>query len=426
MPYNREMPLYRGWAVVVACGIIASFSWGLGFYGLGVYLHALNRLHGWSTGLISVAVTAYYTLSAGCLVVVGGLIDRHGPRGVLTYGVVTMAAAVALLGLITAPWQLFAVYGVMATAWACLSSTGLSSTVLPWFGRRQGLAMTLALTGASVGGMVLVPILVALVQRRGFPAAALAMGAALLAIGLPLVWGVIGARPTPRQVASELRGDDPSSEPIRDHPRGALVWTRSQVLRVPLLWTLIAPFALALTAQVGFLVHQISVLEPSLGEARAALTVSATTVAALLGRIVLGVLSDRVDLRRLSAVNIGAQGAALAAMAAWPAPAVLVAASFVFGLGVGNLITLPPLLARDEFGPRSFGTVFGIVGAATQTGVALGPGLMGVLHDALGSYQPALWCLVALEVLASVAVLWGRRFRGDARLAPTPTAAGAP
>src|SRR4029450_5001435 len=53
MPYNREMPLYRGWAVVIACGIIASFSWGLGLYGLGVYLHALNRLHGWAPGLVS-------------------------------------------------------------------------------------------------------------------------------------------------------------------------------------------------------------------------------------------------------------------------------------------------------------------------------------------------------------------------------------
>jgi MFS family permease len=96
------VPFYRGWSVVIACGIIASFSWGLGFYGLGVYLHALNRLHGWSAGLISVAVTVYYAVSAGCIVLVGGFIDRHGPRGVLTYGVVTMAAAVAALGLITA------------------------------------------------------------------------------------------------------------------------------------------------------------------------------------------------------------------------------------------------------------------------------------------------------------------------------------
>ena len=150
------------------------------------------------------AVTLYYSLSAGCLVVVGGIIDRHGPRGVLTYGVLSMAAAVALLGLITTPWQLFAVYVVMATGWSCLGSTGLSSTLLPWFGRRQGLALTLALTGASVGGMVLVPILVALVQRHDFRFATTAVSLALLAIGLPLVWLVIGERPTAAQVAAEM------------------------------------------------------------------------------------------------------------------------------------------------------------------------------------------------------------------------------
>jgi MFS family permease len=412
VPYKFTVPLYRGWSVVIACGILASFSWGLGFYGLGVYLHALNHLHGWSTGLISVAVTVYYSLSAGCLVVVGGLIDRHGPRGVLTYGVVTMAAAVALLGMITAPWQLFVVYVVMATSWSCLSSTGLSSTLLPWFGRRQGLAMTLALTGASVGGMVLVPILVTLVQRHGFPFATAAVSLALLAIGLPLVWLVIGGRPTPAQVVIELGRDGAAAE-AGEGARQSKVWTRQEVLRVPLLWTLMVPFALALAAQVGFLVHQISVLEPYLGESHAALTVSATTVAALLGRIAIGVLSDRVNLRRLSAVNIGAQGAALAVMAAWPSPTALVAASLVFGLGVGNLITFPPLLAREEFGQRSFGTVFGLVGAATQAGVALGPGLMGLLHDLLGSYQTALWCLVALDGVAAVSVLGGRALREE-------------
>ncbi len=401
------MPLYRGWLVVVACGILATFSWGLGFYGLGVYLHALGQRHGWSTGLISSAVTLYYALSAGCLVMVGDLIDRHGPRGVLAYGVVTMAAAVALLGVITAPWQLFAVYVVMATSWSCLSSTGLSSTLLPWFGRRQGVAMTLALTGASVGGMVLVPILVALTQRRGFAFATAAVAAALVAVGLPLVLLVIRGRPGAADVASELARDR-AGAPAGESALTARTWTRQEALRVPQLWTLMVPFALALAAQVGFLVHQISVLDPHLGESRAALTVSATTVAALLGRVVIGVLSDRVDLRKLSAVNIGVQGAALAAMAAWPSPVTLVGASLVFGLGVGNLITFPPLLAREEFGPRSFGTVFGLVGAATQAGVALGPGLMGLLHDVLGSYRPALWCLVALELVAAVSVLGGR------------------
>jgi MFS family permease len=404
------VPIYRGWQVVIACGILATFSWGLGFYGLGVYLHALSRRHGWSAGLISLAVTVYYALSGVGLVWVGGLIDRHGPRAVLAYGVVTMAVAVALLGRITAPWQLFAVYLLLATAWACLSLTGISSTLLPWFGRRQGLAMTLALTGASVGGMVLVPILVALVQRHGFPVATATVGVAFLLIGLPLVLGVIRGRPTAAEVAGEMEASGAAGT-AGNGTRPSREWTRHEVLREPRLWTLMVPFALSLAAQVGFLVHQISVLEPHVGESHAALTVSVTTIAALIGRIGLGLLADRVDLRALSAVNIGAQGVALAVMAAWPGPAVLVGGSLVFGLGVGNLITLPPLLAREEFGARSFGTVFGIVAAAVQAGVAVGPGLVGLLRDALGSYPPALWCLVGLECIAAVSLGWGGAWR---------------
>jgi len=60
---------------------------------------------------------------------------------------------------------------------------------------------------------------------------------------------------------------------------------------------------------------------------------------------------------------------------------------------------------------HAFGTVFGLVAAAAQAGVALGPGLMGLLHDALGSYQPVLWCLVGLESLAVAAVLAGKALR---------------
>jgi len=93
---------YYGWYVVAACATIACFSWGFAFYGLGVYLHVLVRLYGWPTGLISVAVTAYYLIGAVLIIAVGRLIDRHGPRGVLAYGIFAMAGALALLGQITA------------------------------------------------------------------------------------------------------------------------------------------------------------------------------------------------------------------------------------------------------------------------------------------------------------------------------------
>ena len=103
-------------------------------------------------------MTVYYLIGAALIIAVGRLIDRHGPTGVLAYGVCAMAGALALLGRITALWQLFAVYaardGLAASARRASARHCCRGPPPP------GAAMTLALTGASVGGMVIVPALV--------------------------------------------------------------------------------------------------------------------------------------------------------------------------------------------------------------------------------------------------------------------------
>jgi MFS family permease len=401
----------RGWWVVAACGLIAACSWGLGFYGLGVYLEALHRLRGWPTSLISAAITMYYLVGALGLLVVGGLVERRGPGPVMIYGSVTMGAAIVALGWLREPWQLFAVLIVMGTAWACLSSTAITAAILPWFPERSAAAVTLALTGASIGGMVFVPGLVAVGQARGFIALTAAGAAALFVVALPLAAFVVRHPEAPAPSAARGATAAATSEPV---------WSRAEALRSRRFWSLAVSFGLVLTAQVGFIVHQLAFLEPALGHLQAALAVSATTVSALLGRVAAGTLADRMDQRLLSAIMFAMQSAALAAMALSPAPAVLFTASVVFGLNVGNVITLPPLLAYTEFGARSFAIIFGMASAAMQIGVAIGPGLVGVLRDVTGDYGIAIGVAAALDAVAVVAVLWGRR-DGAPFDSPTPT-----
>jgi MFS family permease len=402
----------RGWSVVAACGLIAACSWGLGFYGLGVYLEALHRLHGWPTSLISAAITTYYLVGALGLLVVGAALERRGPAPVMVYGSVAMGAAVAALGWLREPWQLFAVLAVMGTAWACLSLTAITSAILPWFPDRSAPAVTLALTGASVGGMLFVPGLVAIGQARGFVALTAAGAAALFVVALPLAAFVVRhPGPTARAAARWTS---------RDEAAAGRAWSRRHALRSRRFWTLALSFGLALVAQVGFIVHQLAFLEPVLGPIQAALAVSATTVSALLGRVAAGALADRMDRRVLSAAIFAVQAAALAMMAASPSPVALFAGSVAFGLGVGNVITLPPLITHAEFGARSFATIFGMTSAAIQLGVAVGPGLVGVLRDVTGGYPPAIGVLATFDAVAVVGVLWGRR-GGPAFDSPTPT-----
>lgn len=401
---QRRRRLYYGWVIVLACGIIAFFSWGLGFYGLGVYLDALRSGRGWPTNLISLAVTVYYLAGAAGSIAVGSLIERFGPRAVIAGGALAMGLSVAGLGFITEPWHLFALSLLLAVGWACLGATGISGTLLPWFQRRRGLALTIALTGPSLGGMVLVPLLVFLIQRDGFAAAMIFAGGLLLACLLPLAAFVL-KRPS----AESLPADEFPSSTATRAGRAERAWSRAAVLRAPLFWTLALPFALALIVQVGFLVHQLTLLSAPLGTAQAAFAVSATTVAALVGRLAVGVVYDRGDGRWLSAGIFAVQGAALALLALTSWPGALYLGSVAFGLGVGNVITLPPLLVAEEYGARAFATVFALVYAVMQLGVAFGPSVVGIVRDAWGGYQTALWLLVALEAVAVAGILAGKR-----------------
>jgi MFS family permease len=397
---------------VVACGLIAACSWGLGFYGLGVYLEALHRLHGWPTSLISTAITMYYLVGALGLLVVGAALERRGPAPVMVYGSVAMGAAVLTLGWLREPWQLFAVLAVMGTAWACLSLTAITSAILPWFPDRSAPAVTLALTGASVGGMVFVPGLVAIGQARGFTASTATGAAAMLLVALPLAAFVVRHPAQPAGASARSRAADDTT--------AGRAWSRREALRTGHFWSLALSFGLALIAQVGFIVHQLALLEPALGPLQAALAVSATTVSALLGRVAAGALADRMDRRVLSASIFAVQAAALAVTAASASPVALFAASVAFGLGVGNVITLPPLIVHTEFGTRSFATIFGMASAAVQLGVAVGPGLVGVLRDVTDGYAVAIGVLAVLDAVAIIAVLGGRPGR-PAFDSPKPT-----
>ena len=161
--------------------------------------------------------------------------------------------------------------------------------------------------------------------------------------------------------------------------------------------------------QIGFLTHQIALTAPLLGAAGASATVAATALAALLGRLVLVRFADRVDARVTACAVLLLAAATLGALALFPVPAVLVGASLAYGLTVGNVTTLSPIIVRREFGVASFGTLFGAASTGIQLAAAMGPGFYGVLYDASGGYGLPLLIAAALDILAAALVVLGGR-----------------
>ena len=392
---DERSPAYEGWRVVFALFVFAIFAWGLGFYGHGVYLAELQRTRGWPTWLISTATTLYYLSSIGLVIFVSDIIKRFGPRQVLIGGAVCFSLSVAIIAKIDAPWQLFAAYLVMATGWMLMSLGSITTIAGLWFFEKRGLAISLALTGASFGGIILTPLMVALVTRFGFSDAMLLTAGLTVVVLVALALLCIGKPPEPEAVAPTGGQQAATEQP----------WTRARALKSLQFWTMTLPFAFGIGAQVGFLVHQIAFLEPKIGTQHASLAVATTTAFAVLGRLVLGTFIDRLNQRIISAISFVSQSLALLVLIKTDNEVAVFAACALFGFSVGNLITLPSLIISREFGAASFGLLVGLSVAINQVIYAFGPGVVGWLRDFSGSYSASFMLCMAMEIAAAIIIL---------------------
>jgi predicted MFS family arabinose efflux permease len=406
---NETSIRYDGWRIVVVCFLVATFGWGLGFYGQSVYLAELHRLHGWPASLISGGTTLFYLFGALLVVFVSEAIRSFGPRNCLLAGVVTMAVAAVLIGQATAPWQLYAADIVLAFGWAGTSLGIITNTLGLWFDNKRGMAISLALNGASFGGIIGVPLLVAAIGKFGFSGAMIAAAVAAVVLLVPIILIFVGPPPIGSNAAvAAASADTPSATKIR-----------TQAFRDVAFLTVSIAFALVLFAQVGFIVHLIAYLDPVIGRERAALAVALLTAMAMAGRVLFSTVIDQLNQRLASAISFISQAVALAVIINSRNEMLLIAACAVFGFSVGNLITLPSLIVQREFDPRSFGVLISLITAINQITYAFGPGVVGLLRDASGSYTLPFYGCIALELIAAVLIM----IRGRARVKPPAAAA---
>ena len=365
---------FYGWNVVAATFVMALFTFGLGFYGLTVYVATLQRLHGWSAATVSAPVTVYYVAGALLTTAIGSVYERFGPRLVVVGASVVMAGGIMALGLVTQPWQLYPVFLVMAVGWGSMSGAAINIILAPWFERRRGLAVSVAFNGATLGGVTVAPLLIPLIAVLGFTRA-------LVIAGLVSFGAVIAVA-----AARRWRGD---------------------ALRTWRFWSVSAPFALGLAAQVGVLTHLVALVTPAVDAGGAARAVGTTTAAALIGRLLTGIVVDRLNRRAVASATLVIQMLGLAVLTWLPSATAVYVGCALFGLGVGNLTTLPGLILAVEWPRERFSALVGLAVGINQFTFAFGPSLVGVIRDRVGGDALALAACATLQALAAVMILLG-------------------
>lgn len=176
----------RFWPAIVAFFATAVLGWGFGFTGTSVYLAELQRLRHWPSATVASAITAYYLLGALCLLHVHAMMRRFGAACTLSISAGRLALGSTVFSRSTRVWELYVAAALMAAGWAGCTSAAISGALALSFKHQRGLAITLALNGASTAGFTVAPLLVELSEHIGLGNAVPLVAVCMLAIVVPL------------------------------------------------------------------------------------------------------------------------------------------------------------------------------------------------------------------------------------------------
>ena len=440
---------FFGPRVVQAAFVMAVFGWGVGFYGPPIFLHAVMQRSGWPLLLVSSAVTLHFLSGVLVIAWLPRLHQRFGIPTMVIGGAALTALGVCGWALAAQPWQLALAAVASGMGWVNLGAVTVNAVVARWHQRTRPLALAQAYNGASIGGVLFAPLWVALIRQLGFLWAAVLVGGAML---LTMAWLArkVFAK-SPQDLQQRIDGDDdghappaapsapsgpaeavrsigptdlaPAASPTPGYPSlaGIALW-RSRSFQ-----TLAASMALGLFAQVGLLAHLFSLLVPRLGADKAGWLMGACTACAIAGRTGAARLLMRVGDRRVVAAAsyavqaIGAMAMVLAANQGQSLLALLLG-TLLFGLGIGNATSLPPLVAQSDFAAPDVPRVVALIVAIAQAGYAFAPAVFGALlawrmSSATAAEPPIVSGSVlfagaaALQLLAAAVMLLGRQHR---------------
>ena len=375
------------WWLVAGVFIVLAVSSGFGFYNLSVYMNALVAERSFEVGDVSAAIAVLFVVSGVAGIVVGRLIERHDVRVVMLGGAAVGAVSLSLVGAATDIWQVWLLYALFGIGNSGVSLVPATTVVTRWFpGANRSIAMSIASTGLSAGGVLLAPVSANVIHLVGVATAMPWFGGAYFLAIAPTALLLVRSWPsaTAHPRTAPARGID--SDP---HDRFFIATTVAYVA--------------IMAAQVGGIAHIFNHVATLTDHRVGSTAVSLLAGLSIFGRLAGGfVLAGGFSIRALTAASIATQSVGLAVLGYAESEVGTLVGTAIFGLSVGNLLMLQPLLLVQAYGAARYPRLFAYAHAWSTVGVAGGPLAMGLIHDA-GSYAASF----AAAAAASAAALLG-------------------
>ncbi|MFC1995261.1 MFS transporter [Chloroflexota bacterium] len=389
-PSRPRDKLFYGWVIIATCFIINALAFGTR-YSFGVFFKSiegefsLNRVA--TSGIFSV----YMVLASAFEVLGGWALDRFGPRIVVLLMGLFIGLSLLLTSQTTCAWQLFITYSLLLAIGTGPSYTVAMATISRWFDKKRGVALGIAGAGIGLGTLVMAPLATYLIANFEWRVSYIVIGliTGLILISLSRLMrrdpGVIGVLPDglkPDSTKIEIENDQGATQSVS--------FSLLQALRTRSFW-----FFGSVWLMWGLCLHLVlthvipHATDMGISATKAAVILSLIGGISIPGRLIMGVVSDRIG-RKVSAaicalLQAGAMVWLIGAQDLW----MFYLFALVYGLGYGGFD--PPTLALigDIFGLRHIGVIMGAMFVGWGIGAAIGPALGGFLFDISNNYSIA-------------------------------------
>jgi MFS family permease len=407
---EQAMERGYGWVIVAAGAVITCVAAG-SMFALPVYLQPMADDTGWSRAGISLAMTMGFLVMGVAGFAWGTVTDRIGARPV-----VLLASLILGLGLLIASrapnllvFQL-AYGGVMGASIGAFFAP-IMATTIGWFNQNRGLAVALVSIGGGVAPMVVTPLASVLITAYGWRSAMLLTAIVAWAILLPTALLI-------RRAPAEAPASEPTQNANNTAPKGSI----GTVLRTPQFVVLAGTFFLCCAAHSGPIFHTVSYAMLCGASSLAAASIySVEGLAGLFGRLIFGLLADRLGVKRIIIGGLLLQAAGIYTYIYVTQITDFYMLAAVLGLAYGGVMPLYAVLARDYFPAHVMGTVLGGITMTSSIGMAFGPIGGGWIFDTFGDYH---WLYIASALIglaaAAVALAFPRPSQPSGRLEPVP------
>lgn len=383
------MNLSYRWVIVAAGALMSCVAIGA-MFSLAIFLEPMSLDTNWSRAGISSAMTLNFLVMGVGGFAWGAIYDRLGARPVVLVGAALLGLALVLASQTGSLLSFQLTYGVLVGLAASAFFAPMIALTTAWFDTNRSLAVSLVSAGMGVAPMTISPFARWLITAYDWRTAMFDIGIMAWVLLLP---AVLLVRQPPKLVAN-----DAASGPVADG-HGMSV---GQALRSQQFIVLGLTFFACCAAHSGPIFHMVSYAMLCGVAPMAAVTIySVEGLAGLGGRILFGVLGDRLGVKPVLITGLVIQAVVIAAYLAVSQLSQFYMLAVIFGATYGGVMPLYAVLAREYFGPRIIGTVFGAAGMLSSLGMAFGPLAGGMVFDAYANYS---WLFIGSAIVGLGAV----------------------